>query len=94
MAIGGVNYGRLQQRQGTVASLGTDDPIPARGEFLMTYDGSTPILKIGDGVRTWSELPNLVGGAGGGGAYVEADGPTPPTGQADGTIWYNTAPAV
>lgn len=92
--IGQTNYGRLRQRQGTVGSLGTADPVPAYGEFLVTYDGLTPIVKIGDGVRSWSELPNLAGGGGGGGAYIEADGPTPPSGQADGTIWRNTSPAV
>jgi hypothetical protein len=94
MAIGKTNYGRLRQRQGTVAELASANPVLAYGEFTMTYDGTTPILKIGDGTRTWSALPNLVGGAGGGGAYIEADGPTPPSGQPDGTIWYNTAPAV
>lgn len=71
--IGQTNYGRLRQRQGTVASLGTADPVPAYGEFLVTYDGSDPVVKIGDGVRSWNDLPNLFGGGGGGGGATPPD---------------------
>lgn len=79
MAIGKTNYGRLRQRQGTVAELASANPVLAYGEFTMTYDGTDPVLKIGDGTRTWSALPNLYcadcgdGGGGGGGAYAAAE---------------------
>jgi hypothetical protein len=90
--IGDTNYGTFAVRYGVPSELDTEDPQPAKGEFILAYDGTSPILKIGDGVRSWSELPNLVGGVGGGGAYVEAT--TAPVGAADGTIWYDTSPAV
>lgn len=90
--IGNTNYGTLTFRGASLVSLNADDPVLAAFEPVAATDGSSFVFKIGDGIRTWSELPEI--GGGGGGAYIEADGPTAPTGQADGTIWYNTAPAV
>lgn len=92
MAIGGVNYGNLRQRNGTVASLAAANPVLSFGEFTMTYSGTTPILKIGDGVRTWTALPNLVGGGGGGGGLVlvQPDAPA----EVQGQLWFDTDATV
>lgn len=90
--IGQVDYGRLRQRQGTVSSLGTANPVPAYGEFLVTYDGTTPVVKIGDGVRPWNDLPNIAGGGGGGGGLVIVQASAPATVQ--GQLWFDTDATV
>ena len=53
-------YGTLQLRQGTTAQM---DPIVLeKGEPGLSIDGTTIVLKIGDGSRSWDALPE-VGGA-------------------------------
>lgn len=44
-----------RQRRGTAAEWNTSDVVLADGELGVTTD--TGILKIGDGVNTWTELP-------------------------------------
>jgi hypothetical protein len=44
-----------QQRRGTAAEWNTSDYVLAAGEFGVTTD--TWIIKIGDGVNVWSNLP-------------------------------------
>lgn len=90
--IGDTNYGQLSVRYGTASSLSTSNPLLATGEFAVAVDGTTIVLKIGNGVQHWNDLPAI--GGGGGGAYIEFTGPTLPTGQPDGTIGYDIAPAV
>jgi hypothetical protein len=53
MAIGT----RMQQRRATAAVWNTSDYILAPGELGVTTD--TNIIKIGDGVNTWSNLDNV-----------------------------------
>lgn len=97
--IGDTNYGRAKERGSTAAVMAAANPVLAPREFAATVDGTDVVLKIGDGVTPWNDLPSILphpegSGGGGGGSYIEADGPTPPTGQPDGTIWRNTSPAV
>jgi hypothetical protein len=94
MAIGKVRYGRLTEAGRTAAEMSSENRVLAAREFGVSVDGTTLVLKIGDGVTPWNDLPAIGGGSGGGGSYIEADGPDLPTGQPNGTIWYNTAPAV
>lgn len=67
MAIGQTVYGRLKQRQGSSAALAAANPVLAAGEFTASINGTTVVLKIGDGVTHWLDLPPI-GGDGGGGA--------------------------
>lgn len=92
MAVGGTNYGRLRQRQGTVASLSAANPVLAFGEFTITYDGDDPVVKLGDAIRPWLELPNIAGSGGGGGGLVivQAAEPAMDVGQ----LWYDTDAGV
>lgn len=46
---------RMQQRRATAADWNTSDYLLAAGELGITLD--TGIIKIGDGVNTWTELP-------------------------------------
>lgn len=66
--IGDTNYGELTFRgSSSLSAVEAEDPVLAAFEPHIVYDGTTPIFKIGDGIRPWSELPNLVGAGGGGG---------------------------
>lgn len=71
--IGGSFYGRAMQRNNTVAGLAAANPVPALGEFVVAYDGTTPVVKVGDGVRAWNDLPALSEG-GTGGTVTSIDG--------------------
>lgn len=51
---------RIQIRRGTAAEWALSDPILAEGE--LGYEKDTNILKAGDAVNTWSDLPNLFTG--------------------------------
>ena len=69
------------------------DPVLQLGRIGAGDVGSsTPILKIGDGVRAWSVLPNLVGigGGGGGSDYVAGTTVTLPPGSAATVAIDNT----
>lgn len=96
MVIGDTNYGRARERGGTASELAASNPLLAAREIAASVDGTDVVVKIGDGIRNWNDLPPLGGGGGGGGggSYVEFVGPTPPSGYPDGTIGYDTAPAV
>jgi hypothetical protein len=74
--IGDTNYGRAKERGGTASAMASDNPVLAAREIAASVDGTTVVVKIGDGVTPWNDLPALGGGGGGGGAYIEADGPT------------------
>ena len=47
--------GPIQHKRGTLAALKASDYVPAPGEILVATD--TGFIKVGDGVHTWSELP-------------------------------------
>lgn len=49
---------RIQLRRGTSAQWSAADPILAAGE--PGYDTTTGDLKVGDGVKKWSQLPSYV----------------------------------
>lgn len=55
-------------RRGNEAEWTTDNPILDNGE--LGYDETNHVLKVGDGLTTWANLPALVGAFQG--------GPTPP----------------
>lgn len=99
MAIGKTRFGRLREAGRTAAQMASENRVLGSREIAASVDGTTVIVKIGDGSTPWNDLEAFCigdcgGGGGGGGSYIEADGPTPPSGQPDGTIWYNTSPAV
>lgn len=50
-----------QQRRGTAAEWNTSDYVLAAGELGVTTD--TGIIKIGDGVNGWNDLPSAFGSA-------------------------------
>ena len=52
---------RMQQRRGTSATWASLDPVLLAGEFGLETD--TGVVKIGDGVKRWSELEALGTGA-------------------------------
>jgi len=54
--------------------------------------GDNVIKALAEAVDTYFTSLPTGGTGGGGGSYVEA--PTAPTGQPNGTIWFNTSPAV
>lgn len=56
-------FGLLQLRQDSTVGLDSNDPILARGEPCLGFSGNTLILKVGNGVQRWSQLPAI--GAGG-----------------------------
>lgn len=45
----------IRLRRGTAADLAAVDPVPAEGEPVYSTDDN--VLKIGDGVTPFSELP-------------------------------------
>jgi hypothetical protein len=45
----------IQLKRGTLADLIALDPTPAQGEIIIDTDAGN--FKIGDGARSWSELP-------------------------------------
>ena len=47
--------GPIQHKRGTAAALAASDYVPAAGEIVVATD--TGFIKVGDGVHTWSELP-------------------------------------
>jgi len=52
---------RIQLLQKTAAQWAASDPILMIGEIgLADVTTSTPVIKSGDGVRHWSQLPNLM----------------------------------
>ena len=66
--------GRYQILSRSSAAWAADDAVLRDGEFGVENTGAVlPVLKIGDNVRPWSMLTNLVGGGGGGGVL---DDPT------------------
>lgn len=59
---------RMQQRRATALEWDTNNPVLALGEI--GFDTTNNTIKIGDGEKTWSELPAISG----------PQGPTGPTG--------------
>lgn len=55
---------RIQMRRDTTLNWTDIDPILAQGEF--GYDLDLKIIKIGDGVTTWTNLSEISGGSGSG----------------------------
>lgn len=51
---------QIQFRRGTALSAAVSDPVLAEGE--PGYEVDTGVLKIGDGVTTWTNLPALTEG--------------------------------
>ena len=51
--------GPIQIKRGTQAALEGSDYVPAAGELVGAKD--TGLVKMGDGVRTWSQLPSYDG---------------------------------
>lgn len=47
--------GPLQHKRGTSAALEASSYVPAAGEIICATD--TGVIKAGDSVHTWSELP-------------------------------------
>lgn len=69
--------GRIQLLAKPASEWAASDPVLLSGEIgAQDVGSSTPVLKIGDGVRPWSMLPNLLGGGGGGGGGVTFADPT------------------
>ncbi|MBQ7262452.1 MAG: hypothetical protein IJR14_01915 [Synergistaceae bacterium] len=52
---------RMQQRRGTSTEWASLDPVLLAGE--LGIDTTQGIVKVGDGVKRWSELPEMGGGA-------------------------------
>lgn len=48
--------GTLQHKRATAAVLASSDYVPAAGEIIGATD--TGVIKFGDGIHTWSELPS------------------------------------
>lgn len=48
---------KMRQRQGTAAQWKSTNPVLAAGEF--GYDTTNDIVKIGDGVKRWLNLPSF-----------------------------------
>ena len=46
----------IQHRRGTTEALEASDYIPAAGEIVIATD--TGLIKAGDGVHTWRDLPD------------------------------------
>ena len=63
---------RMQQRRGTSEVWAAKDPVLLSGE--LGYDTTTGGVKIGDGVKKWSELGEIKGS--GGVAFPQSDGMT------------------
>lgn len=83
--------GRFKQHAFTGSEWSAADPVLLIGELGAANVGSSsPLLKIGDGVRPWSQLPDLISsGGGGGGANDYIAGPVttlPPGSPATVTI--------
>ncbi len=57
-----LSLGRIQQKRATSTVLASSSYIALPGELVVATD--TGEIKVGDGVKTWSELPS-VGGSGG-----------------------------
>ena len=51
--------GPIQHKRGTTAALEASNYVPAAGEFVVATD--TGMIKAGDGVNTWSNLPSYDG---------------------------------
>lgn len=49
---------RVKQRRDTGANWTSTNPVLADGEF--GFDKTNKVLKIGDGVSTWTQLANLI----------------------------------
>lgn len=72
---------RIQLLSKTSTEFATDNPVLLDGEVGVANAGSAiPVLKIGDGVRPWSALPDIVA-AGAGADYVAGPVNTLPPGQ-------------
>ena len=66
--IGDTNHGTLTFRGATFAAVTLENPVLAAFEPHVAINGSGFVFKIGDGIRAYNDLPNLVGaGSGGGG---------------------------
>lgn len=64
-----VTYNTIfQVKRGTLAAWNSVNPLLRQGEPGFAYDAN--ILRIGDGVRTWNQLPDIAGGS----YSVSADG--------------------
>lgn len=49
---------RMRQRRGTAAEWAAENPILADGE--LGYERDTKIVKMGDGLTAWADLPGIV----------------------------------
>jgi hypothetical protein len=74
---------RMQQKRGSVAEWTAANTVLLEGEF--GWDEENDILKIGDGVTHWLDLPIHSGGAVGRVAFVE---------NRSGTVTYSTGPGA
>ena len=75
-----LNNVRIQLRYDTIANWEASNVVLLAGEMAVaSRTGTTPIIRVGDGVHTWSELPN------GGSDIVEADTYTAQNGGKDRT---------
>lgn len=70
---------KFQLRVDTETNWESANPVLAAGE--PGWDSTNLLLKIGDGVTFWTDLPSISGGGGG----VGPPGPTGPTGPAGPT---------
>ena len=53
---------RMLQRRGTPAEWAADDEVLSAGEIGVSLElNGSHLLRVGDGVRPWSQLPNYVG---------------------------------
>lgn len=50
---------RMQQKRGTATQWQTGNPVLAVGEFGVAID--TGVVKVGDGVNNWNDLPAILG---------------------------------
>ena len=54
------NFEHIQIKRGTYAGFEAANPILKDGEPSYTILDTTPIIKIGDGVTNWKDLPCFV----------------------------------
>lgn len=78
----------LQLRRAPTSLWTTVNPTLAKGE--PGYDETLGILKIGDGVKPWTELPSITASMEalvGGGVFLKNVGAVPPTRSGGGSLY-------
>lgn len=66
---------RIRAKRGTGAQWIAANPVLGSGEFA--YESDTNMLKLGDAVNHYVDLPYVAGGGGGGGSVTQVNGVNP-----------------